>query len=84
MFAVPILTGTFRVPDWTKEEVSDVDVKTRKLLTCTGNFHGNSNVDRLYTMRENGGRGLSSIFDVFIVRLLSLVEHLKATTDTHK
>ena len=84
VFAVRIITGTFGVLDWTKEEVSDINVKTRKLLTCTGNFHGNSNVDRLCTTRENGGRGLSIIFGVFIVRLLSLVEHLKATTDTHK
>ena len=84
IFAVPVLTGTFGVLDWTKEEVSKIDVKTRKLLTCTGNFHRNSNVDRLYTPREDGGSWLNSIFDVFIVRILALVQHPRTVAPTHK
>ena len=84
VFAVPVLTGTIGVLDWTKEELSKIDVKTRKLLTCTGNFHRNSNVHRLYTPREDGGRGLNSIFDVFIVRILALVQHLQTVAPTHK
>ena len=84
VFAVPVLTGTFGVLDWTKDEISNIDIKTRKLLTCTGNFHRNSNVDRLYTTRDNGGRGLNSVYDVFITRLLSLIEHLNTAANSHK
>ena len=84
VFAVPVLTGTFGVLDWTKDEISNINIKTRKLLTCTGNFHRNSNVDRLDTARDNGGRGLNSVYDVFIARLLSLVEHLTSTANTHR
>ena len=63
IFANPIFTLTFGILDWTKEEVEQIDIKTRKLLTFTGNFHRNSNVDRLYATRADGGRGLNSIYD---------------------
>ena len=56
-FAIPILTPTFGILEWTKEEVHQIDVKTRKILTFTGNFHRNSSVDKLYTPRDKGGRG---------------------------
>ena len=84
VFAVPILTGTFGIVDWTKDEIAAIDIKTRKILTCTGNYHRNSNVDRLYTTRDDGGRGLNSIYDVFITRLLSLVEHLQNIATWHE
>ena len=48
-FAIPVITPTFGILNWTKDELSDIDVKTRKILTSTGSFHVNSNVDRLYT-----------------------------------
>ena len=83
-FAVPILTPTFGILDWNKDEVEAIDIKTRKILTTTGNFHRNSSVDRLYMTREDGGRGLNSVYDVFITRLISLVDHLKSASPGHK
>lgn len=62
-FAVPVLVPTFGILDWTKKEMEDIDVKTRKILTQGGNFHKNSSVDRLYSSRKEGGRGLSSVVD---------------------
>ena len=38
-FAIPVVTPTFGILNWTKDELSDIDVKTRKILTATGNFH---------------------------------------------
>ena len=35
-FAVPVLVPTFGILDWTKKEIEDVDVKTRKMLTQGG------------------------------------------------
>ena len=75
-FAIPILTPTFGILEWSKEEILQIDVKTRKLLTLTGNFHRNSSVDRLYTTRDKGGRGLGSVFDVFLARIISLARHI--------
>ena len=84
IFAVPVFTLTFGILDWTKDEIQNIDIRTRQILTCTGNYHKNSNVDRLYTKREAGGRGLNSIFDVFVTRMISTVEHLKSTRDSNK
>ena len=47
IFALPILTPTFGIIQWTKEELEQLDIKTRKLLTISGSFHKNSNIDRL-------------------------------------
>ena len=83
-FAIPVLVPTFGILDWTKKEVEDIDVKTRKMLTQGGNFHRNSSVDRLYTSRNEGGRGLSSVVDIFITRIVSIAEHLKERKDKHR
>ena len=82
-FAVPVLVPTFGILDWTKKEVEDIDIKTRKMLTQGGNFHRNSSVDRLYSPRSEGGRGLSSVADIFISRIVSIAEHLKYQSRHH-
>ena len=84
IFALPVFILTFGILDWTKDEIQNINIRTRKILTCTGNYHKNSNVDRLYTKREAGGRGLNSIFDVFVTRMISTAEHLKSTRDSNK
>ena len=80
-FAVPVLVPTFGIIDWTKKEM---DIKTRKTLTQSGNFHRNSSVDRLYSSRKEGGRGLSSVVDIFIARIVSVAEHLREQSTKHK
>ena len=82
-FAIPILTPTFGILEWTNEEVHQIDVKTREILTFTGNFHRNSSVDKLYTPRDKGGRGLSSAFDVFLARIISLARHIDVLAPTN-
>ena len=57
---------------------------TLRECQTTGNFHRNSSVDRLYMTCEDGGRGLNSVYDVFITRLISLVDHLKSASPGHK
>ena len=82
--AVPVLVPTFGILDWNKKEIEDIDIKTRKMLTSGGNFHRNSSVDRLYSSRVEGGRGLSSVVDIFTCRIVSIAEHLKERHTTHK
>ena len=43
---------------WKKCELQVIDRKTRKLFTIYGRLHSKSDVDRLYTPRKHGGRGL--------------------------
>ena len=77
IFANPVLTPTFGILNWTKEELRAIDIKTRKLLSLSGSFHVNSDVDRLYCNQKVGGRGLNSIEDIFITRTLSFAKHLR-------
>ena len=44
-----------------KEEISEIDRRTRKLLTLRKAHHPKDNVQRLYIKRKEGGRGLISI-----------------------
>ena len=74
---MPFLSPTFGILDWTKQELENLDIKTGKILTVSGSFHINRDVDRLYCYRKNGGRGLSSIADTLISRIVSLSLHLK-------
>ena len=75
-FAIPVLKPTFGILSWSKNELKQIDVKTRKLLTLSGSFHLNSDVDRLYCLRSEGGRGLNSVDDTYISRIVSLNLHL--------
>ena len=75
-FAIPVITPTVGILDWTKEEIKNIDIRTRKILSVTGNFHPNSDVDRLYIGRNVGGRGLRSCQGLFESRIVALKQHL--------
>ena len=64
-FATPVITPTIGILDWTIQEIKDIDIKTRKILSVAGNFHPNSDIDRLYMGRNLGGRGLRSCQRLF-------------------
>ena len=46
------------VLDWTKEELKDTDIKTKKLMTLTGSLYLGGNVGRFYLAKKQGERGL--------------------------
>ena len=75
-FAVPIITPTIVIIDWKTDEVRQIDINTRKLLTITGSFDLNSDVDRIYMSIVKGGRGLRSIRTLYQSRIISLRQHL--------
>ena len=75
-FAVPVLTPTFGILQWSIDDLESLDIKSRKLLTSTGNFHRNGDVDRLYLPRNDGGRGLKSIYGSFTSRIVALHHHV--------
>ena len=45
---------------WTKEELKQMDQRTRKLMTMHKALHPRDDVDRLYVSRKKGGRRLAS------------------------
>ena len=59
-WAVGIVRYGAGILDWTQEDLKQLDIKTRKILTMNGSLHPRSNVGRLYMSRRNGGRGMIS------------------------
>ena len=53
-FAIPVLTTTVGVVNWTIKEIKEIDIRTRKHLIITGNFQPNGDVDKLYLPRSLG------------------------------
>ena len=61
--AVSLLRYSAAFVSWRKRELLTIDRKTRRLFTIYGALHPKSDVDRLYVLRKEGGRGLISIED---------------------
>ena len=72
----PVITPTIGILQWTKKEICDIDIATRKILSYTGNLHKRADINRLYVPRKQGGRGLTSVEDIYISRHIILAERL--------
>ena len=46
-----------------RDELKQIDQRTRKLMTMHKTLHPRDNVDRLYVSKNDGGRGIASIED---------------------
>ena len=62
-WAVSLVRYAGGMIEWTKQELRDLDRRTRKLLSMNGGFHSRDCVTRLYVPRKDGGRGLISVED---------------------
>ena len=63
-FAVPVIRYPAAVVSWRREDLKEIDIGPRKLMTMHGVFHPKSSTARLYTGKKEGGRGLHSIENV--------------------
>ena len=68
--------------DWRKDELKDIDRKTRKLFTMHRSMYPQSDVDRLYWKRAEGGRGLKSVEEVVELEKASIGYYLGQTEET--
>ena len=59
--AVPLVRYFWPFSKWTKDELNQIDQRTRKQMTMHKALHPRDDVDRLYVSRKDGGRGLASI-----------------------
>ena len=75
-FAIPVITPTVGLVDWTIDNMNHLHIKMRKILCMTGNFHPNSDIDKLYISRKKGGRGLKKIKTMHESRLIAIRQHL--------
>ena len=67
--------------DWICKEIDQIDIKTRKTLAMSGSFHPNSDADRLYFCRRDGGRGIRAIRTMYESRIISIRQHLRNIKD---
>ena len=58
--AIAVVRYNAGVVHWRKDELQEIDRKTKKLLTIYRTYHPQSDKDRLYVKRKTGGRGLIS------------------------
>ena len=73
-WAVPLVrySGPFL-----REELKQMDQRTRKLMTMYKALHPIEDVDRLYVSRKEGGRGLASIEDTVDASIQRLEDYIE-------
>ena len=79
--AVPLVTYTFNIINWTLQELAKLDTKTRKFLTTYKIHHPKSDVGRLYLPRTEGGRGLIQLELSYKSTTIGLDKYLQETQD---
>ena len=62
-WAGPLIRYSRPFLKWTREELKQMDQRTRKLITMHKALHPRDDADRLYISRKEGGRGLTCIED---------------------
>ena len=63
IWAVPLIRYLGPFLKWTREELKQMDQRTRKLMTMHKALHPRDDVDRLYVSRKEGGKGLPGTED---------------------
>ena len=76
-WAVPLVTYLGPFLKWTREELKQMDQRTRKLMTMHKALHPKDDIDRLYVSRKEGGRGLASIEDSVDASIQRLDNYIK-------
>ena len=69
---VAVIEYSAGVVHWRKDELQEIDRKTRKLLTIYRTYHPQSDNDQLYVKRKKGERGLISVEDAVNIEINSL------------
>ena len=76
-WAVPLVRYSGPFLKWTREELKQMDQRTRKLMTMNKALHPRDDVDRLYVSRKEGGRELASIEDTEDASIQQLKDYIE-------
>ena len=79
--AVPVVTYSFNIINWTTEDLKKSDRKTRKLLTMEKMHHPKEDIDRLYLPRVSDGRGLIQIEATYKITTIGLEAYINSNID---
>jgi len=72
---VPVLRYSFGIINWRIEEITQIDRKTRTMLTMY-KMHHPKLTDRLYLKRKEGGRGLVQCEEAYKAEIINIAEYL--------
>ena len=78
-WAVSLVRYSVPFLKWTRDELRQMDQRTRKLMTMHKALHPRDDVDRLYVSRKEGGRGLASIEDSVDASIQQLEDYIEKT-----
>ena len=81
IWAVSLLRYSAAFIDWNCTEMTQLDRRTRKLMTMHNSLHPKGNVDRLYIPRMEGGRGLQVVKETVKVTNLGLKNYVKRSRE---
>ena len=76
-WAVPLVRYSGPFLKWIREELKQMDQRTRKLMTMHKALHPRDDVDRLYVSRKEGGSGLARIEDTFDASIQRLEDYIE-------
>ena len=79
--AIPVVTYSFNIINWTVTDIKELDTKVRKLLTINRMCHPKSDVDRLYILRKEGGRGLIQLELTYETTTIGLEKYIDSSND---
>ena len=76
-WAVPLVRYPVPFLKWTRDELKQMDQRTRKLMTMHQALHPRDDADRLYVSRKEGRRGLPSIEDSINASIQRLEDYIQ-------
>ena len=76
-WAVPLVRYSGPFFKWTRDELKQMDQRTRKLMTMHKALHPRDDVERLYASRKEGERGLASIEDSVDASIQQLEDYIE-------
>ena len=79
--ALPVVTYSFTIINWSLTEIKNVDTKIRKFLAMHRMHHPKSYVNRLYFPRREGGRGLVQLELSLKTSIIGMDTYLNNTND---
>ena len=80
-WTVSLLRYSVALIDWNCTEQTQLDQRTRQLMTMHNALHSKSNVDRLYIPRKEGGRGLQGVKEAVKLTNLGLENYVKESRE---
>ena len=76
-WAVPLVKYSGPFLKWTRDELKQMDQRTRKLITMHKALHPSDDIDRLYVSRTEGGGGLTGVEDTVDVSIQWLENYIE-------